>query len=186
MRKLKILEFLSDWYKNFCVLAVTTNRFALILKFANSSFFLNKVQCQKQFSERCRKRNRCYLPVYVAAYRVGVEKTLLFAVHKRRTSLFVLCFVLLMRTLTISVGGNFLYMVLCGCACRMTPFFSAPRYMIGPLFSPNSIWLTHFFLLVYERLHFFWHPGICTYFSLRDFWCAACSLGIHELTAIFV
>ena len=32
-------------------------------------------------------------------------------------------------------GGNFLYMAKYGCACRMAPFFSAARYMIGPLFS---------------------------------------------------
>ena len=36
-------------------------------------------------------------------------------------------------------GGNFLYMALYGCACRIAPFFSTARYMIGSLFSTKSI-----------------------------------------------
>ena len=36
-------------------------------------------------------------------------------------------------------GANFLYMALYGCACRIAPFFSAARYMIGPLSSTKSI-----------------------------------------------
>ena len=35
--------------------------------------------------------------------------------------------------------GNFLYIALYGCACRIAPLFSAARYMIGPLFSTKSI-----------------------------------------------
>ena len=31
------------------------------------------------------------------------------------------------------------YMALYGCACRMAPFFSAAKYMIGPFFSAKSI-----------------------------------------------
>ena len=58
----------------------------------------------------------------------------------------------------------------------MAPLFSAARYMIGPLFSTKSIWLTQFFWYM-KAPHptFFWHPGIRTYFSLRDFWgCIIC------------
>ena len=43
--------------------------------------------------------------------------------------------------------GNFLYMALYECACQMALFFNAARYMISPLFSTKSIWLTQFFLI---------------------------------------
>ena len=36
------------------------------------------------------------------------------------------------------------------------------------------------------RAPFFWHPGICTYFSLRDFSRLLILLVLHELTVIFV
>ena len=66
----------------------------------------------------------------------------------------------------------------------LTNAFSAARYMIGPLFSTKSIWLTQFFLIGIWKPHLFWHPGICTCFSLRDF------LGFlfswYSMTALFV
>ena len=49
----------------------------------------------------------------------------------------------------------------------MTPLFSAASYMINPLFSTRSIWLTRFFLIRMWKAPLFWHPGICIYFSLR-------------------
>ena len=60
-------------------------------------------------------------------------------------------------------GGNFLYMVYYGRACRIAPFFSTARYMIGPLFSNkkymngpvflDSLWGPHFSdILVYAHI----------------------------------
>ena len=37
------------------------------------------------------------------------------------------------------VGGVTFYIWHSRCACQMAPFFSAARYMIGPLFSAKSI-----------------------------------------------
>ena len=39
-----------------------------------------------------------------------------------------------------------------------------------PHFFNKKYMTDDFSRLVYERSHFFWHPGICTYFSLIDFW----------------
>ena len=72
------------------------------------------------------------------------------------------------------------------CACRIAPFFRAARYMIGPLFSTKSIWMAPFFWIPMWKAPFFWHPGICTYFSLRDFSRLLIPLVLHELTMIFV
>ena len=48
--------------------------------------------------------------------------------------------------------GNFLYMAEYGCACRMAPFFSVAKYMIGPFFQQNVYNWPHFSGLVYESL----------------------------------
>ena len=58
--------------------------------------------------------------------------------------------------------------------------------MIGSLFSTKSIWLAQFFWIPMWKAPFFWHPGICTYFSLRDFSRLLILLVLHELTVIFV
>ena len=44
-------------------------------------------------------------------------------------------------------GGNFLYMALYGCACRMASFFSAARYMISPLFFNKKYMTDPIFLI---------------------------------------
>ena len=75
-------------------------------------------------------------------------------------------------------GGNFLYMAKYGCACQIAPFFSAARYMIGPLFSTKSIWMARFFWIPILKAPFFWHPGICTYFFAQRFFEAAYPLSI--------
>ena len=49
------------------------------------------------------------------------------------------------------------------------PFFSAARHMIGPLFFNKKYMNDPIFLDSYVKSPIFWHPGICTYFSLRDF-----------------
>ena len=54
------------------------------------------------------------------------------------------------RALKARGGGNFLYMAYYGRACRIAPFFSTARYMIGPLFSTKSIWMAQFFWIPYE------------------------------------
>ena len=51
-------------------------------------------------------------------------------------------------------GGYFLYMAQYGCACRMAPFFSAAKYMIGPFFQQKVYDWPHFSELVYESPHF--------------------------------
>ena len=66
------------------------------------------------------------------------------------------------------------------------PFFSAARYMIGPLFSTKSIWMTRFFWIPMWKAPLFWHPGICIYFMLIDFFRLLVLLVFNELTAIFV
>ena len=55
-----------------------------------------------------------------------------------------------------------------------SPFFNK-KYMNGPVFSGFPM-----------RAPFFWHPGICTYFSLRDFSRLLILLVLHELTDICV
>ena len=59
-------------------------------------------------------------------------------------------------------------------------------YMIGPLFSTKSIRMTRFFWIPVWKAPIFWHPGICTYFSLGDFSRLLVLLVFNELTAIFV
>ena len=54
------------------------------------------------------------------------------------------------------------------------PFFNK-KYMNGPIF-----------LVSFVKGPFFWHPGICTCFSLRDFSRLLILLVLHELTVIFV
>ena len=58
--------------------------------------------------------------------------------------------------------------------------------MIGPLFSTKSIWMARFFWIPMWKAPFFWHPGICTYFSLRDFSRLLILLVLHALTDICV
>ena len=41
--------------------------------------------------------------------------------------------------------------------------------MHAPFFSTKSIWMTWFFWIPLWKAPLFWHPGICTYFLLRDF-----------------
>ena len=55
------------------------------------------------------------------------------------------------------------------------PFFQQKVYG-WPSFSGFLMW----------KAPFFWHPGICTYFSLRDFSRLLILLVLHELTVIFV
>ena len=73
--------------------------------------------------------------------------------------------------------GNFLYMVYYGRACRIAPFFSTARYMIGPLFSTKSIWMAQFFWIPYEGPIFLtsWYMHI---FFAQRFFEAAYPLGI--------
>ena len=49
------------------------------------------------------------------------------------------------------------------------PFFSAARYMIGHFFQQKVYDWTDVFIGIWKA-PLFWHPGICTYFSLIDFW----------------
>ena len=56
--------------------------------------------------------------------------------------------------------------------------------MIGPLFF-NKKWMAQFFRIPMWMAPFFWHPGICTYFSLRGFSRLLIRLVLHELTDIF-
>ena len=74
-------------------------------------------------------------------------------------------------------GGNFLYMVYYGRACRIAPFFSTVRYMIGPLFSTKCIWMAQFFWIPYEGPIFLtsWYMHI---FFAQRFFEAAYPLGI--------
>ena len=73
--------------------------------------------------------------------------------------------------------GNFLYMAYYGRACRIAPFFSTARYMIGPLFSTTSIWMVQFFWIPYEGPIFLtsWYMHI---FFAQRFFEAAYPLGI--------
>ena len=50
------------------------------------------------------------------------------------------------------------------------PFSALPGIWLAPFFQQKVYDWPNFSWLVYERPHFFWHPGICTYFSLSDFW----------------
>ena len=52
--------------------------------------------------------------------------------------------------------------------------------MIGPLFSTKSIWMARFVWIPMWEAPFFWHPGIRTYFSLRDFSRLLFLLVLHE------
>ena len=55
-----------------------------------------------------------------------------------------------------------------------------------PFFSTKSIWMTQFFWIPMWKAPLFWHPGIRTYFSLRDFSRLLVLLVFNELTFIFV
>ena len=68
-------------------------------------------------------------------------------------------------------------MVYYGRACRIAPFFSTARYMIGPLFSTKSIWMAQFFWIPYEGPIFLtsWYMHI---FFAQRFFEAAYPLGI--------
>ena len=58
---------------------------------------------------------------------------------------------------------------------------------LAPLFSTKSIMNDLIFSgFLYEKAPFFWHPGICTYVSLRNFSRLLILLVLHELTVIFV
>ena len=84
-------------------------------------------------------------------------------------------------------AGNFLYMAQYGYACRIASFFSPARYMIGPLFFNKKYMNGPIFLDSYVKGPiFFWHPGICTYFSLRDFSRLLILLVLYEFTDICV
>ena len=73
-----------------------------------------------------------------------------------------------------------------GCACRMAPFFSAAKYMIGPFFQQKVYNWPHFSGLVYERPHFSDVSRYMHIFFIQRFFEAACSLVFNEQTAIFV
>ena len=84
-------------------------------------------------------------------------------------------------------GGNFLYMASYGSACRIAPFFSAARYMIGPLFLTKGIWMVRFFWIPMWKAPLFWHPGICTYiFFAQRFSRLLVLLVFNEFCVIFV
>ena len=50
------------------------------------------------------------------------------------------------------------------------PLSALPGIWLAPFFRQKVYDWPNFSWLVYERPHFFWHPGICTFFSLTDFW----------------
>ena len=75
-------------------------------------------------------------------------------------------------------GGNTINGIVRMCVPNAPPPPTPPPFTALP---GTCIWLAPFFRkkvydwptfawLVYERPHFFWHPSICTYFSLREFW----------------
>ena len=73
--------------------------------------------------------------------------------------------------------GNFLYMAKYGCACRMAPFFSAAKYMIGPFFQHKVYDWPHFSGLVHEKPHFSDVSRYIHIFFVQRFFEATCSLG---------
>ena len=75
--------------------------------------------------------------------------------------------------------GNFLYMAWYGCACRMAPFFSTARYMIGSHFSTKSIWLTPFFLIGIWKTPLFSDIPVFAHIFHPQIFEAACSLVIQ-------
>ena len=67
---------------------------------------------------------------------------------------------------------------------RASPLFQHCQVYDCPLFSTKSIWMAQFFWIPMWKAPFFWHPGICTYFSLRDFSRLLILMVLHELTDI--
>ena len=51
-------------------------------------------------------------------------------------------------------GAYYVYMTLYGCSARITPFFSASRYTISPLFLEKVYDRPSFLSLIYELSHF--------------------------------
>ena len=74
--------------------------------------------------------------------------------------------------------GNFQYIAQYGCACRIAPFFSAARYMIGPLFLSKSIWMARFFWIPVWKAPFFLTSWYMHIFFAPRFFEAAYPLGI--------
>ena len=85
-------------------------------------------------------------------------------------------------------GGNFLYMASYGCACRMTPFFSAARYMISPLFQQKvyDCMTDLIFLDSYVKGPTFLTSRCMRIFFIRDFSRLLVLLVVNEMTVIFV
>ena len=74
------------------------------------------------------------------------------------------------------------YGIVCNVHAEWPLFQRCQVYDWPPFFQQKVYDWPSFSWLVYERPHFFWHPGICTYFSLSDFWgCLVCS---HTSTKI--
>ena len=68
----------------------------------------------------------------------------------------------------------------------MALFSALPVIWLAPFFSTKSICMTRFFRIPMWKAPFFWHPGIFTYFLLRDFSRLLVLLVFNELTMIFV
>ena len=68
----------------------------------------------------------------------------------------------------------------------MTPFFSAGRYMIGPLFSTKSIWLTQVFLIGIWKAPLFLTSRCMHIFFTQRFLRLLVLLVFNELTVLFV
>ena len=82
-------------------------------------------------------------------------------------------------------GGGPIYGIVRMCVPN-SPLFQHCQVYDWPLFSAKVYEWPDFSGFLCERAHFFWHPGICTYFSLRDFSWLLILLVLHELTVIFV
>ena len=78
---------------------------------------------------------------------------------------------------------NARYIGIVQCACRMAPFFSTARYMIGSLFSTKSIRMTWFFLDSYLKGPIFLTSCYMHIFFL-DFSRLLVLLVVNELTNI--
>ena len=66
------------------------------------------------------------------------------------------------------------------------PFSALPGIWLAPFFQQKVYEWPDFFWIPIWKAQCFWHPGICTYVSLRDFSRLLILLVLHELTVIFV
>ena len=115
--------------------------------------------------------NKKYMngPIFLDSYvKSPIFMTFLIYAHIFRSEIFQSCLSswYYMRGVGGGVGGNFLYMAY-GCACRIAPFFSAARYVIGPLFSTKNgpiflnscvkgpIFLTSWYMHIFFAKRFF-------------------------------